>query len=57
MKTLRIFISSPGDVAEERQITGKVIERLQGKYWSFVRLDDVFWERRAIRATAHIRTS
>ena len=53
MQTLRIFISSPGDVAEERQITGKVIERLQGKYWSFVRLDDVFWEQKVVRSTAH----
>ena len=31
MQTLRIFISSPGDVADERQIAVKVIERLQGK--------------------------
>ncbi len=53
MQTLRIFISSPGDVADERQIAGKVIERLQGKYWSFVRLDDVFWEQKVIRSTAH----
>lgn len=53
MQTLRIFISSPGDVAEERQITGKVIERLQGKYWSFVRLHDVFWEQKVVRSTAH----
>lgn len=53
MQTLRIFISSPGDVADERQIAGKVIERLQGKYWSFVRLDDVFWEERVVRSTAH----
>jgi hypothetical protein len=53
VQTLRIFISSPGDVADERQIAGKVIERLQGKYWSFVRLDDVFWEKKVIRSTAH----
>lgn len=51
--TIRIFISSPGDVASERQIAGKVIEQIQGKYWSFVRIDDVFWEDRAVRATAH----
>jgi WD40 repeat protein/Tfp pilus assembly protein PilF len=53
MQTLRIFISSPGDVAGERQVAGKVIERLQGKYWSFVRLDDIFWEQKVIRSTAH----
>ena len=55
MKPIRIFISSPGDVAEERQTAGKVIERLQGKYWSFVRLDDVFWETQAVRATSHFQ--
>jgi WD40 repeat protein len=53
MQSIRIFVSSPSDVKEERQICGKVIERIQGKYWSFVRLDDVFWEEKAIRATAH----
>ena len=53
MQTLRIFISSPGDVQDERQVAGKVIERLQGKYWSFVRLDDVFWEEKVVRSTAH----
>ncbi len=53
MQTIRLFISSPGDVADERQISGKVIERLQGKYWSLVRLDEVFWEQKVIRSTAH----
>ncbi len=53
MKTLRIFISSPSDVRDERQIAGRVIERLQGRYWSFVRLDDVFWETRVVRSTGH----
>ena len=55
MNTLRIFISSPSDVREERTVAGRVIERLQGKYWSFVRLDDVFWENRVARATAHFQ--
>ncbi|MFN0126809.1 MAG: tetratricopeptide repeat protein [Verrucomicrobiales bacterium] len=53
MQPLRIFVSSPGDVKEERRIAGEVIERLQGKYWSFVRLDDIFWEDKAIRSTGH----
>lgn len=55
MQTLRLFISSPSDVRNERQIAGKVIARLQGKYWSFVRLEDVFWERSVARATAHFQ--
>ncbi len=52
MKFIRIFISSPGDVANERQIAGKVIERIQGRYWSLIRIEDVFWENEAMRATA-----
>ena len=52
MKSIRIFISSPGDVANERQIAGKVIERIQGRYWSLIRIEDVFWENEAMRATA-----
>ena len=55
MNTLRIFISSPSDVQQERTVVGRVIERLQGKYWSFVRLDDVFWESKVARATAHFQ--
>jgi len=55
MNTLRIFISSPSDVQDERTVAGRVIERLQGKYWSFVRLDDVFWETKVARATAHFQ--
>lgn len=54
-RTIRIFVSSPGDVSKERQVVGKVIAQLQGKYWSFVRLEDVFWESKAIRATAHFQ--
>ena len=53
VNAIRIFISSPSDVSDERQKAGKVVERLQGKYWSFVRLDDVLWEKEAVRATAH----
>ena len=52
MKTISIFISSPGDVAAERQIAGELLAGLQGKYWSFLRIDDVIREKKAIRATA-----
>ena len=55
MTTLTIFVSSPGDVQNERLIVGKVIERLQAKFWSFVRLELVLWEKKALRATAHFQ--
>jgi len=38
MTTLTIFVSSPGDVQNERAIVGKVVERLQARFWSFIRL-------------------
>jgi len=53
MTTLTIFVSSPGDVQNERTIVGKVVERLQARFWSFVRLELILWEKKALRATAH----
>ena len=44
MKTLRIFISSPGDVAEERDKARLVIDQLQRLYGSRVKLRPVLWE-------------
>jgi len=50
-KQIRIFISSPGDVAEERALTRKVIERLQGEFSGRISLDPIFWEHEPLRAT------
>lgn len=44
MRTLRIFISSPGDVAEERKLALQVIAALQQSRRSQVRLDPLVWE-------------
>ena len=52
MKTLRFFISSPGDVAEERAIAGRVIERLQSEYIGRLVLEPVFWEHEPLVATS-----
>ena len=52
MKTLRFFISSPGDVAEERAIAGRVIERLQSEYIGRVVLESVLWEHEPLVATS-----
>ena len=49
--TIRIFISSPGDVAEERALTRKVIERLQGEYSGRVKLEPIYWEHEPLLAT------
>lgn len=43
-KTIRIFISSPGDVAEEREKARLVIDRLQPRYAGRLRLQPILWE-------------
>ncbi len=44
MQTIRIFISSPGDVAQERERASQVIESLRRRYaWKF-HLIPIFWE-------------
>jgi hypothetical protein len=52
LKTLRFFISSPGDVFEERAIANRVIERLQSEYIGKVVLEPVLWENEPLVATA-----
>ena len=50
-ETIRIFISSPGDVAEERALTRRVIERLAGEFSGRAELVPIFWEHEPLRAT------
>jgi tetratricopeptide (TPR) repeat protein len=52
LKTLRFFISSPGDVFEERAIASRVIERLQSEYIGKVVLEPVLWEHEPLVATS-----
>jgi hypothetical protein len=44
MRTLRIFISSPGDVAEERERAKQVIEGLRRRYAGVFELKHLLWE-------------
>ena len=44
MKTVRIFISSPGDVAEERDRARQVVEQLRRRYVGKIELKSVLWE-------------
>ena len=55
MKTLRIFISSPGDVYEERAIAQRVIDRIQSEYVGRVVLEPVLWEHEPLVATANFQ--
>ncbi len=52
MKTVRIFISSPGDVAEEREKAREVIRRLQGRYIGKLELVPVLWEQMPLDVAA-----
>ena len=52
LKTLRIFISSPGDVAEERLIARRVIGRLDAQVGDVLHLEAVFWEHQPLAATS-----
>ena len=55
MSTLKIFVSSPGDVGLERRIALRVIERLQGELGKSLTLEPVLWEQEPMRATAHFQ--
>lgn len=46
----RIFLSSPGDVGEERRLALAAIERVPGWYRCHVELDTVWWEREPLPA-------
>lgn len=49
---VRIFVSSPGDVAEERAIALGVIRRLQGWFQGRLLLVPILWEQEPLLATA-----
>lgn len=52
LKALRIFISSPGDLNEERLIARRVIGRLDSQIGDVLSLHAVFWEHQPLVATA-----
>ena len=56
MKALRIFVSSPGDVAAEREIARKVIDRAEAAFVRRARLEPFFWEDESMRATADFQS-
>jgi len=46
MRTVRVFVSSPGDAANERKRVGRVIERLNAAFAGSVAIEPVLWEER-----------
>ncbi len=56
INTIRIFISSPGDVFEERTLAQRVIERVQAEFAGRAVLEPVFWEHEPLLATDTFQT-
>jgi hypothetical protein len=54
-RRLRIFISSPGDVGQERLLATRVIERLQGEFTGYLELEPILWEHEPLRASDHFQ--
>ena len=52
MIEVNIFVSSPGDVGPEREITQQVLERVQGEFAAHVQLLPYFWEHEPMLANA-----
>ena len=48
---LRLFVSSPGDVAEERVIAARVLDRLAADFAPVAQIEPVFWEHEPLLAT------
>ncbi len=48
----RIFVSSPGDVSEERVIAERTVRRLAAEYASVARIEGIFWEHEPLSATS-----
>ena len=51
MTTVRVFVSSPGDVGEERRLAQRALERLQHEFAIRVTLEATFWEHEPLRFT------
>jgi tetratricopeptide (TPR) repeat protein len=50
--TLRIFVSSPGDVGEERLLARRILSRLEAEFGGTVALETFFWEHEPLLASA-----
>jgi tetratricopeptide (TPR) repeat protein len=51
VRTIRIFVSSPGDVQLERLKAAEVVERIQGEVSAHAKLVPYFWEHEPMLAT------
>jgi len=56
VRKLTFFISSPGDVYEERTLAQRVMDRLQSEFAGRAVLEPVFWEHEPLLATDTFQT-
>src|ERR1700722_5229515 len=54
-RRLRIFISSPGDVAEERLRANLVVQKLPRDYARFLKIEPYLWEYEPMLASGHFQ--
>ncbi len=55
MRTLNIFLSSPGDVGQERLLASRVISRLQGEFANYFEINCILWEDKPLEADSHFQ--
>jgi tetratricopeptide (TPR) repeat protein len=56
MKTVRIFLSSPGDVGAEREKAREIFDRLQVEFSGLIEIAPYFWEHEPMRANADFQS-
>ena len=54
-RTLKVFVSSPGDVQEERSIAQRVLRRLADQFSAVVQIEPIFWEHEPLVATQNFQ--
>src|SRR5262245_37418947 len=50
MRVIRLFVSSPSDVFEERQRIKWITDRLNGEFAQILRFEAILWEREVYHA-------
>ena len=53
---LTIFVSSPGDVAEERLIAKRVLDRLAAEFAPEAKIESILWEHEPLLASETFQT-
>ena len=56
MKTVRVFVSSPGDVGAEREMVREIFDRLQVEFSGLLEIAPYFWEHEPMRAHTDFQT-